>query len=939
MRLLLAILTTLVVSSAGRTAPGRLPAEVIADSLYDAQAIESLFVFADGMVIHAQAAHDSVLLARMTYHRGRARLALRDPGAARDIDRALTIATAVNDSMGRMHALGLKAFVAVNQGRLDESIALNEQRIGLARALGRRGSEGWGHLLIGYAELYRENLERARSEYEEAWRAFGDANRPREQLTASIGLARALERMGHYNEARTSYQRAWLAARELGDRSQEADAINNLGGVELEHGELSLAADYFNRAFHIKRELKTFDIANAARNVALVDQMIGRYGHAESTLVDAMTMSTQGMLDIATSIELGRLRIARGRYAGAAACFREVLAQRATMPLKARIEAITYLSEALTGLDSIPAAVAAMDREFPALRRDPPSVWRAEAHLAWARCLRAQNGAMRAREVARIAWGDVEARRDSSLIVLVASELSLCERALGADARAYAWFERARRAFEASRGAGDFQWREARRAQLARALVESGDLLRVYPSTLSADERRRQHFDFLQVVVSRTLLERVTDPRRFGDIDPALAQPVTSAAIQADVLKPGECFLEVDAGADCIYVYALTRDELRAHVIDNTAGAVTARFRNYARLNARPRDARANVSLDAAATGLGDVLLGGVADLVRRATTIHAALDGSLAGAPFETLVCPGESGPLLASHDIVRIPCAGLLRYLRVRAVPAPVPSSLLAVASGTPVLEGARREVRHLASRYGAQRALDPPREEFFAGLAQFDAIHIASHVHVDSERPWHSGIQIGSGEARSLADGRRTSARATDPLALSPADSSEIAAGFPVDPFVRASEISNRRIAARLVVLSACESALGRAAFAEGVLGIASSFVSAGSRTVVASLWEVDDRTTAGLMKRFYRELESGKTVAAALRAAQLAWREKRPDPFLWAGFVVIGDGDVTVALRRAGPDLRPWSAALGGLTLMVSALWVVWHRRARRGRITP
>jgi hypothetical protein len=103
------------------------------------------------------------------------------------------------------------------------------------------------------------------------------------------------------------------------------------------------------------------------------------------------------------------------------------------------------------------------------------------------------------------------------------------------------------------------------------------------------------------------------------------------------------------------------------------------------------------------------------------------------------------------------------------------------------------------------------------------------------------------------------------------------------------------------------------------------------------VVASLWEVDDRATAALMKRFYRALEAGETVASALRSAQLAAREERPEPFFWAGFVVIGDGDVTLALprRRSGP--AP-GLLLAGLTVMVTVSWAVWLRRARRGRIT-
>jgi CHAT domain-containing protein/tetratricopeptide (TPR) repeat protein len=932
MRFLLCILATLVLAAPTRhPSSPRYPAEATADSLYDIHAVDSLFAFSGRMIARARAAGDSVLLGRMTYHRGRARLALRDARAAGDLDRALAIATALDDSTGRMHALGLKAFVAVNQGQFELSIALNEERIALARALKRRGSEGWGHLLIGYAELYRENATRAVPEYEEAWRAFGDAGRPREQLTASIGLGRALDRLGRYDEARASYQRAWLTARELGDRSQEADAINNLGTIELEHGTLSLASDYFHRAYEIKRELKSFDIANVTRNVSIVDRMIGRYAHAESTLAEALALNNQGMLDAAMAIELGRLRNDQGRFAGGARCFRDVLDRGAAVPIKFRIEAVTHMAESLTGMDSIPAAVAAMDHEFPRLASERPSIWRADAYLAWSRALRADGQVTRARDAARVAWQDAVARQDSSLMVTGAAEVSLCERALGDDAFAYAWFQRAHGAFDASSNAGDFQWREARRAMLALALVESGDVLRAHPASEHSDVRARAHFDFLQNVYSRTLLERVTDPRRFNDIDPALARPVTSLEMQRDVLAPGECFFAVNAGKKAIYVFAMTREQFRSGVIQQP-GPLTARFRAFARLNARPP--ADGVDLDGVTASLGHALLDDVDDLVRGSNTIYAAIDGSLAGAPFETLVCPGETGPLLLAHDVVRVPSAAFLRHLRARAAPAPASSTLLAIASGTPVLPGARREVDNLASRYGARRCVDPSRDVFLAGLADVDAVHVASHVHIDSERPWNSGIQIRA-QARGPDAASNTG---DDPLVFSSSDSSQIAAGLPVDPYVRASEIASHHVGARLVVLSACESALGRAAFAEGVLGIASSFVSAGSRTVVASLWPVDDRTTTHLMKGFYHELAAGKPVAAALRAAQLAEREKRPDPFYWAGFVVIGDGDVTLALSQSRARL-PLIALLTGLTLVLSLPWVVWRRRVRRGRITP
>jgi CHAT domain-containing protein len=103
-------------------------------------------------------------------------------------------------------------------------------------------------------------------------------------------------------------------------------------------------------------------------------------------------------------------------------------------------------------------------------------------------------------------------------------------------------------------------------------------------------------------------------------------------------------------------------------------------------------------------------------------------------------------------------------------------------------------------------------------------------------------------------------------------------------------------NLELRADLVVLSACETGLGRDIRGEGLIGLTRGFMYAGAPRVVVSLWSVSDRATAGLMTGFYEQmLKSGKPPAAALRSAQLAML-KQPatqNPFYWAAFVVQGD----------------------------------------------
>jgi len=95
---------------------------------------------------------------------------------------------------------------------------------------------------------------------------------------------------------------------------------------------------------------------------------------------------------------------------------------------------------------------------------------------------------------------------------------------------------------------------------------------------------------------------------------------------------------------------------------------------------------------------------------------------------------------------------------------------------------------------------------------------------------------------------------------------------------------------------VVLSACQTALGKEIKGEGLVGLTRGFMYAGAPRVVVSLWNVSDEATAELMRRFYRGmLKDGLRPAAALRAAQVAmWKERQWDaPYYWASFALQGE----------------------------------------------
>jgi len=189
---------------------------------------------------------------------------------------------------------------------------------------------------------------------------------------------------------------------------------------------------------------------------------------------------------------------------------------------------------------------------------------------------------------------------------------------------------------------------------------------------------------------------------------------------------------------------------------------------------------------------------------------------------------------------------------------------------------LNGTRTEadqISKLAKSSGSQADvwLDlDANEDNLAGrdVTKYRVIHVATHGLLNAERPQFTGVVL------SLV-GNKTH-----------------------DGFVRTDEVFNLRLGSPLVMLSACETGLGKEKRGEGVMGLTRAFMYAGAPTVGVSLWSVADKSTADLMTDFYRRLLStgeGTTSSSALRGAQLAMisGKKYSAPFYWAPFVLVGD----------------------------------------------
>jgi CHAT domain-containing protein len=189
----------------------------------------------------------------------------------------------------------------------------------------------------------------------------------------------------------------------------------------------------------------------------------------------------------------------------------------------------------------------------------------------------------------------------------------------------------------------------------------------------------------------------------------------------------------------------------------------------------------------------------------------------------------------------------------------------------SGLKPLPGAADEVESIAGIMGNRSiTLIGPRATKAAFLSQrlpaFRILHFAVHALSDATFPDRSSLVLGR-----------------DP-------------NSGMDGLLQERDIRHLNLNAELVVLSACDTNLGRLQEQEGMVNLVRAFFYAGARTVVASLWKVGDDSTANLMKRFYGYLARGDGKGSALRRAKLdiiRQYGKDASPYFWAGFTLHGD----------------------------------------------
>jgi CHAT domain-containing protein/tetratricopeptide (TPR) repeat protein len=396
---------------------------------------------------------------------------------------------------------------------------------------------------------------------------------------------------------------------------------------------------------------------------------------------------------------------------------------------------------------------------------------------------------------------------------------------------------------------------------------------------------------------------------------------VTLAQAQALISGDDAILLEYALGDENSYLWAVTENEVRSYELPNAEKlkylvqrlrkAVTDKSSNDDIERARSEQDYTRYSRQLSQLLLGQVALGGKKRII-------FVPEGALQYVPFSALPlrdAHGKSSILADKHEVVILPSASALAAIRKIAENRPRPS-LPAAVFANPVFE--RDQAR-------AQRTntLNRTREVHEAVDCEKDLQRSRGSEHIpslpESHREAQAVEQYLGGRGRKVFVAERYQASRKTLLALDleayrllvfsthtfldvqhPEQSMILLSlmnqsGAPQNGCVRLSDINRLKLSADLVVLSSCESALGKELASEGIIGLPRSFLRAGARSIIATLWAVDDAATADLMTHFYHHLHLGESPASALRHSQREIRDDKrwSNEYFWAAFVLQGD----------------------------------------------
>jgi CHAT domain-containing protein len=445
---------------------------------------------------------------------------------------------------------------------------------------------------------------------------------------------------------------------------------------------------------------------------------------------------------------------------------------------------------------------------------------------------------------------------------------------------------------------------------------------------------KEKHIEDQATAVAKEIAALTTEyeqvEARIRDTSPqyaALTQPLplNLEETQKHVLDPDTLLLEYSIGEQKSFLWAVTPDSIKTYELPNRAVVEPLARRVYELLTARNQSV-ANETLEQrrqrletadaeylkASASLSQTILGPAAAELKNKRLLIVS-DGVLQFVPFAGLPDPVSARPLMVDHEIVTAPSTAVVALLRKETTNRkPAPKTLAVFADPVFSDDDPRVQISQLAKRAHAVRdEADAARSDSEIGLgdlrrlrfsrqeadaitryatndlkleavdfqanrtlatsaelSQYQIVHFATHGLINNTHPELSGIVL------SLVDEK----------------------GRPQNGFLRLYDLYNLKLSADLVVLSACQTALGKEIRGEGLVGLTRGFMYAGAPRVVASLWQIDDRATAEFMKRFYEGMLGQKLrPAAALRAAQasMAKDPRWHQTHYWAAFTLQGE----------------------------------------------
>lgn len=450
----------------------------------------------------------------------------------------------------------------------------------------------------------------------------------------------------------------------------------------------------------------------------------------------------------------------------------------------------------------------------------------------------------------------------------------------------------------------------------------------------------------------QTQLDEVNSQIRKNNPDyAALTEPqlFTAKEVQQHLLDPDTVLLEYGLGEERSYLWLVAPDfittselpkrseiEVAARKLREILIARNAMSKGETDVERIARAKKADAEYPAAAARLSRMLLSPVAARLEHKRLLIVS-DGILQYIPFSALPLPGNTAggssamPLLIrDHEIVNLPSASVLGLLKQQTAGRAAAGKSVAVLAD-PVFDAKDERVRTRQASLQRQRTVEPLRGGT-DGMVLSDQssnsllLRSASEVGMITGQAPFPRLLFARAEAEAILQGipAGQSLKALD-FAASRATATSLQLydyrilhfathgllnsehpelsglvlslvdeqGKEQNGFLGLKDIYNLNLRAELVVLSACETGLGKEIQGEGLVGVARGFMYAGASSVVASLWKVDDLATAEFMKMFYKGILNDKLrPAAALRRAQLAMSKRRTSPYFWAGFVLQG-----------------------------------------------